>query len=647
VCGICGKLNLDNDLPPVTRSDIHAMCRPIIHRGPDDEGIFADGVAGIGIRRLSIIDLETGGQPIHNEDNSIWTVVNGELYNFREIRRDLEALGHRFYTNSDTEIVSHLYEEYGTDFLKRVNGMFGIALWDARTRTLVLARDRIGIKPLHYSYDGRTLLFGTELKSMLAAGMDRETDAAALSDYLSYNYIPAPRTIYRAASKLEPGHMLIARNGAIRLERYWDLPTDVDAPGCHSEDEYCEMIRETLKTSIRRRLMSDVPLGVFLSGGVDSTATVALASEVSSEPIRTFTIDFGEKSFSEIDNARLIAQRYQTIHREQVLQMRPLEVLPVLARLLDEPFADSSTIPTYYVAKMARENVTVALGGDGGDELFAGYHTYTAGSLNAFYRRLPGIISRHALPWAIRRLPVSHKKDSWDFKAKKFVQGALNDPARAHFMWKVIFDEQQKRALCPFAAAAAADPFDAMGRHFERYSMLDNLRQWQFVDTKVYLPDDILTKVDRMTMGNSLEGRVPFLDHEFVEMAARIPSRLKMKYLMKKYILKRAMQGHLPHEVLFGKKKGFSVPMARWLRNELKPMVMDYLSPARLRNQGMFDAEAVAGIVEAHDSMQVDYSRNIWGLLSFMLWHEQYGRCAAPSASGAGRSVERELIEVT
>jgi len=645
VCGICGKLNLDGTQPPVTQADIHAMCRPIIHRGPDDEGIYADGVAGIGIRRLSIIDLKTGGQPIHNEDRTIWTVVNGELYNFRRLRRDLESRGHRFYTNSDTEVVSHLYEEYGTDFPRRINGMFGIALWDCRTRTLVLARDRLGIKPLHFACDGKTLLFGSELKSMLAAGMDREIDPRALGDYLSYNYIPAPRTIYRAASKVEPGHMLIARNGTVRLQRYWDIPTEADPAGCRSEDEYCEMIRETLKTSIRRRLMSDVPLGVFLSGGVDSAATVALASEVSSEPIRTFTIDFGEKSFSEVDNARLVAQRYGTIHRERVVEMRPLEVLPVLSHLLDEPFADSSVIPTYYVSKMAREDVTVALGGDGGDELFAGYHTYTAGRLNALYRRLPALLSRRAVPWIVRRLPVSHKKDSWDFKAKKFVQGALNDPARAHFMWKVIFDEQQKRALCPWAASAGGEAFDAMARHFERYAALDNLRQWQFVDTKVYLPDDILTKVDRMTMGNSLEGRVPFLDHEFVEMVARIPSHLKMKWLTKKYILKRAMENHLPHEVLFGTKKGFSVPMARWLRRELKPVMIDYLSPARLRNQGLFDPDCVAGIIEAHDSMQVDYSRNIWGLLSFMLWHEQYGRrVAVPADSASGR---RELAEVT
>ena len=626
MCGICGKMNLDIDRPPVTRSALREMCKPIVHRGPDDEGIYADGTAGIGIRRLSIIDLKTGGQPIHNEDHTIWTVVNGELYNFKDIRRDLEKRGHRFYTNSDVEVVPHLYEEYGEGFAEHLNGMFGIALWDSRSRKLVLVRDRIGIKPMHYAVESGTLLFGSELKSMLAAGMKRDISPLALSDYLSYNYIPAPNTIFRAARKLEPGQMLVARNGTISLKHYWDLPMEVDADGLRSEAEYCELIRETLKASIRRRLMSDVPLGVFLSGGIDSGTIVALCAEVTNEPMRTFSVDFGDRSFSETELARKVARRYNTIHRERTVEMRPLEILPKLARLLDEPFADSSAIPTFYVAQMAREEVTVALGGDGGDELFAGYHTYTAGKLNRLYTTLPRFISKGVLPRLVNAVPVSHRKDSWDFKAKKFVNGAIDDPCRAHFLWKVIFDEEQKARLCPFARSARDESFEAMRRYFDRYAGMDHLRQCQFVDTKLYLPDDILTKVDRMTMGNSLEARVPFLDHEFAEIVMRMPSRMKMKFFSKKYILKRAMEGRLPREILHGRKQGFSVPMAQWLRGELHPAVREYLSPRTIRNQGIFDETYVAGLLEAHNSMNVDYSRNIWGLLMFMLWHEEYGR---------------------
>ena len=626
MCGICGTLRIDPDRRPVTRRDIHLMLQTMVHRGPDDEGIFTDGIAGLGIRRLSIIDLVTGGQPIHNEDGSIWTVVNGEIYNYKVLRADLERRGHTFYTRSDVEVVLHLYEEYGEDFVKRLNGMFGIALWDATTRTLLLARDQIGVKPMHYAVENGTFLFGSELKSMLAAGMSRDIDPRALSDYLSYNYIPAPNTIFRAAKKLEPGHVLTVRDGQVRISTYWDLPTDADPPGLHSEGDYCEMIRESLKRSIRMQLMSDVPIGLFLSGGVDSCTLAALCSEVSSEPMRTFTIDFGEKSFSEVEKARMIARRYNTIHREYVVRMEPAEIIPRLAELLDEPFADSSAIPTWYLSRMAREDVTVALGGDGGDELFAGYYTYQAGRLGEFYRKMPRFLSQSAIPWAIGRLPVSHKKDSMEFKAKRFVQGALNDPARAHFMWKVIFDESQKEKLCPLTIAAHGESFDIMDRYFTTYKGMDSLRQWQFTDTKVYLPDDILTKVDRMTMGNSLESRVPLLDHEFVELVARMPSHLKMKGLAKKYILKKSMEGRLPREILYGKKRGFSVPMAMWLRTDLRGVVNDYLNPAAIRNQGIFDERFVAQVLEAHNAMQVDYSRNIWGLLMFMLWHEKFGK---------------------
>ena len=637
MCGICGKANLRSGIPPVTKADIHAMCRTIIHRGPDDEGIYADaaGQAGMGIRRLSIIDLQTGGQPIHNEDRSIWTVVNGEIYNFEAVRRTLEARGHRFYTRSDVEVVVHLYEDYGADFPQHLTGMFGIALWDETTRTLLLARDRLGIKPLHYAEQDGVLLFGSELKSMLAGGLARSLDPRALSDYLSFNYIPAPRTIFRSARKLEPGHLLIARNGIVGIHKYWDLPLEAEPDGLRSEAEYEELVREGLKAAIRSHLMSDVPLGIFLSGGVDSSTLVSLCSEVADRQMRTFTIDFGEKSFSEVQKARLVASKYHTLHRERMVAMRPLEILPKLAALLDEPFADSSSIPTYYVSQMAREDVTVVLGGDGGDELFAGYHTYTAGKLNMVYRSLPGVLSRGLLPWMVNHLPVSHRKDSWDFKAKKFVQGALNDPARAHFAWKVIFDEQQKAKLCPLLRAVEGESFDALARHFSAYAMLDPLRQWQFVDTKVYLADDILTKLDRMTMGNSLEGRVPFLDHEFVELVARMPSRMKMKGLSKKYILRRAMRDRLPHGILHGRKQGFSVPMAAWLRGELLGAVNDYLNPTAIRRQGLFDEGCVSGLLAAHGRMEVDYSRNIWGLLMFALWHESFGREPARSIDAA------------
>jgi len=625
LCGICGKVDLEPSEQPVTRFDIHRMCQPVVHRGPDEQGIYVDGVAGLGIRRLSIMDLSTGSQPLHNEDGTIWTVVNGEIYNFRELRSLLESKGHRFHTNSDIEVVPHLYEEYGEDFVERINGMFGLALWDSRTRTMILARDRIGIKPLYYALDYNTLLFGSELKSLLAAGMRRDIDTQALGNYLSFNYIPGPDTIYRAARKLQPGHMLVARDRRLRMRQYWTIPA-----GRHlriaSEAACEEMIREGLKASIKKRLMADVPLGIFLSGGVDSSTILALASEISSTPMRTFSIDFGDRSFSEVDTARATARRYGSIHREETVEMRPLEILPKLAEMFDEPFADSSAIPVYYVSKMAREDVTVALGGDGGDELFAGYHTYTAGKLAAVYRALPSLLNRRMIPWLVNRMPVSHKKCSFDLKAKKFIQGALNSHSRSHFMWKMIFSEEQKAALCPMLNDTAAESFGVMEYYFQMYGELDKLTQWQYVDTRVYLPDDILTKVDRMTMANSLEGRVPFLDHEFVELVSGIPPHLKMKRLSKKYILRRAMRRRLPREVLHGRKQGFSVPMSRWLRGELRGVVAEYLGERTVRNAGFFNEKLVQSMIASHNNMEVDYSRNLWGLLMFMLWHETYGR---------------------
>jgi asparagine synthase (glutamine-hydrolysing) len=591
------------------------------------------------MRRLSIIDLAGGHQPISNEDGTVWVVFNGEIYNYRELRPGLEARGHRFATNSDTEAIVHLYEEYGAEFVQHLRGMFAIALWDKARQTLVLVRDRLGIKPLYYADLGDRLVWGSELKPLLAEGVPREIDRQALHDYLSYNYVPGPRSIFKAVRKLPPGHRLIARRGVVTVESYW-RPELSPASGGGTEPVayYVERLTELLKESVRYRLIADVPLGVFLSGGLDSSTIVAVMREVSSDPIKTFSIGFEDQSFNELPYARIVARHFETEHHEFVVRPDAIDLVPKLVHFFDEPFADSSAIPCYYLSELARQHVTVALGGDGGDEVFAGYETYAAWKIASLYRglspRLTGMI-----PPLVARLPVSHRKISFDYKAKRFVQGALLPPERAHYAWKEVFSDDMKQDLYAGAVGPLADPFEAFARQFADCEGAPMLSRLQYVDLRVYLPDDILVKVDRTSMAHSLEARVPLLDHKLVEFAATIPPELMLRGLRKKYLLKRAMAHRLPGQILNRKKGGFNVPVPAWLRGELSDYVRDVLSEKRLREQGFFNPACVQRMVRDHAELKADYSRNIWGLLIFALWHEKFASDAPiqPIAAATGR----------
>lgn len=627
MCGIAGKLNFQQGRP-VLHATMARMCAVMRHRGPDDEGIYLDRYFGMGMRRLSIIDLATGKQPISNEDGSIWTVLNGEIYNFLELRELLEQKGHKFYTHTDTEVIVHSYEEYGEQFAEHLTGMFAVAVWDKRQEKLILARDRLGIKPLYYSEGPNGLLFGSETKAILQDGIERDVDLQALHDYLSFNYVPGPRSIFKHVRSLPAGHVLTCSGKSVAIAPYWQIqyPPGSANGNRRSAESYCEELYELLCSTVKQHLISDVPLGVFLSGGVDSSALVALMSKVSSQTIRTFSVGFEEKSYNELDYARIVAREFGTEHHELVVSPNIVDLLPELVRYFDEPFADSSAIPVYCVAKLARQHVKVALSGEGGDEVFAGYHTYAAYKIAELYKRLPRKLAAEVIPAIVRRLPVSHKKVSFDYKAKRFIEGALLPPAQGHYSWKVIFTEEAKAALYASNREKFEDPLRLYHSVYDDCATADVLTRLQHIDLKVYLPDDILVKADRMSMANSLEARVPFLDHRVVEFAAALPARLKLRGLTKKYILKRTMSRDLPAKVLNGKKRGFNVPMPSWLRHELRDVVHEVLGPQRLKEAGFFRPEAVAAMIRDHEGMRIDYSRNIWCLLVFMLWHDEYVR---------------------
>jgi len=648
MCGIVGKYSFKQI--PVSNDLLHAMCDVIVHRGPDDEGYYINGNIGLGMRRLSIIDLQTGNQPIHNELKDIWIVYNGETYNCPELRAELERKGHKFYTRSDTEVIVHCYEEYGDECVSKLNGMFAFAIWDERRRRVLLARDRLGIKPLFYTVSDDSLLFASEIKSILQdRTVKREVNLHALHNFLSLNYIPHPDTIFKGIYKLPPGHILTCDGeGRIEIKEYWDVRfgtgerKEVEhAAGLlerarlpvlrrrkrKSEEEYAEELRERLKESVRLRLLSDVPLGVLLSGGIDSSSIAALMSSLVDEPIKTFSIGFEEKSFNELEYARIVANMYGTEHHEMIVKPNAAELLPKLVWNFDEPFADSSAIPTYLVSKMAREHVTVVLSGEGGDEVFAGYETYAAYRAAELYSKIPRLIRKKLIRPLVHSLPVSTKKVSFDYKAKIFVDSDDLSPERRHYWWKQIFSEYAKKQLYSqemLSGNLFEDSFQEFARYFDKNNAVDMLNKILYVDTKVYLANDILVKSDRSSMANSLELRVPMLDHNVVEFAASIPPELKLNGFQKKYILKKAMEPLLPKKILYRKKKGFSIPAPSWLRNELKEMVLDVLSPAQLKRTGYFNPEYVKELLNQHFHLVKDNSRPIWGLLMFMLWHRTF-----------------------
>jgi asparagine synthase (glutamine-hydrolysing) len=611
MCGICGIVSSNGPADP---ERLAAMSAKLVHRGPDSDGVFVDGPAALAARRLAIIDLETGDQPIANEDSTIHVVQNGELYNYRELRAELERAGHRFRTHGDTEVLVHLYEQEGLGFARKLRGMFALAIWDAARRRLVLARDRFGIKPLYYRASADGLEFASELRALPRG----EIDLDALEAFLAFNSIPAPLTIFREARKLPPGHLLVWEGGEPRLERFArPAPAPVEQLRDDDEAELIEELRARLRDSVRAHLVSDVPVGVLLSGGIDSSALTALAAQESGEKVRTFSIGFEERSFDELGDARLVAERYGTQHRELVLRPDAALLLPALAEAFDEPFADSSALPTYLVSQLAAHDVKVALSGEGGDELFGGYYTYVADLLA---ERTGGAV-RLAAP-LVERLPSSSARASFDYKAKRFVRGAHLPPLERHHAWKEIFSADARAELT--GRRHAFDPVDLYRARFAETEGAEPLARLQDVDLGIYLADDLLVKTDRASMAHSLEARVPFLDTALAGFAAALPAKHRVRGLRKKVLLRKAVAPLVPEQIVSGKKRGFSIPAAAWLRGELEPFARETLSAETLTRQGFFRPEAVTAVLERHVSGKEDLSRQLWGLLAFTLWHEHH-----------------------
>jgi asparagine synthase (glutamine-hydrolysing) len=623
MCGIAGELRLD----PGERADtrrVRRMCAVMVHRGPDSYGEHVEGEVGLGMRRLAINDVAGGLQPLGNEDGSVQVVCNGEIYNAPQLARELEARGHRLRTRSDVEVIAHLYEERGLDVAAGLDGMFAFALWDAARRRLVLGRDRLGIKPLYVAEVGRRLVFGSEAKCLLAGGLEPEIDRQSLHDYLTLGYVAGPASIFAGARQLPPGCVLIAEPGrAPTVQAYWSLAGHVEPDDGRPAAAWEREFVQTLRDAVASHLMSDVPLGVFLSGGMDSGSIVALMHELGVHPIRTFTIDFEEQSFSEAALARQVAARYGTEHHELVVRPDAARLLPTLVQHFDEPFADDSAIPVYYLSQLARQHVKVVLSGEGGDEMLAGYDTYRARRLASWYARLPRPLGARFVPTMVRHLPVSHAKVSFDYKAKRFVTGAYLPPAAGHLWWKTVFGEEAKAALYadrlgPGALAPTQRLYD------EAYAAADGgeIDRLQYVDSQVYLPADILVKADRMSMAHSLEARVPFLDRRLVEFCRRLPVRLRLRGLTSKYVLRNAMRDRLPPAITQGRKRGFSAPMPSWFAGALREFTGDMLSAERMRRQGLFRPAAVARYIEEHTTRRVDHSRQLLTLLVFSVWYE-------------------------
>ena len=628
MCGICGVLNFNRD-KHVAEPDVRKMCQVIQHRGPDDEGVYVNGQIGLGMRRLSIIDVAQGHQPIQNEDGTVWIVFNGEIYNYQEIRQELIQKGHQFRTNSDTETILHAYEEFGDRCPEKLNGMFGFAIWDEKKRELFLARDRIGIKPLYYFMGDDQLAFGSELKSILQLdSVPREVNPVALDNFLTVEYVPAPLSIFKNIHKLKPGHSLLWSDGKAKIRKYWDLDFKVKPA---SEAEICDELESLLQDAVKIRLMSEVPLGAFLSGGIDSSSIVGLMSQVMDQPVKTFSIGFEDSTYNELQYARQIAKKFNTEHHEFVIKPDAVDLTERLVKnVVDEPFGDFSLFPTYLVSKMARDYVTVVLSGDGGDELFAGYDTYIANRMGQMYSTIPGFLRRGVIEKILAKIPPTSKKKGLINRAKRFVEGAALPADLQHTRWMIFLSEAEKQLLYNSDYAGQLDGLDSyeiLRHYFKTAPSNDKLAQQQFVDIKTYMVDDILVKVDRMSMATSLEARVPFLDHRVVEFAATIPSQLKLAGLSHqktKYILKKSMERLLPHNILYRGKEGFSIPIKNWLKTDLNPMMMDVLSTDTLKRQGFFEPKQVQRLIQEHMTNRENHSHRLWALMMFGIWYDNY-----------------------
>ncbi|HHS14084.1 MAG TPA: asparagine synthase (glutamine-hydrolyzing) [bacterium] len=626
MCGICGIVNRESENIP-DEQILTRMCETLRHRGPDDSGRTVMGPAGLAMRRLSIIDLSTGHQPIVNEDGSIAIVFNGEIYNHLILRKELEGLGHVYRTASDTETILHGYEAWGVSFFERLNGMFGVAIWDSNTGSLLLGRDRLGIKPLYYSANAERILFGSEIKAILACpDVKRDLDLTALNNYFTFEYIPSPRSIFEDIRKLEPGHWLRWSRGEWESKPYWTLKT-VETP--ISEEKAVETLRALFQDSVKLRLLSDVPLGAFLSGGIDSSVMVGAMAGYSPEPVKTFSIGFKESSYNELSYARAVSRKYGTEHHEFILEADALALTEKLIRHLDEPFGDFSIFPTYLVSRMARKFVKVSLSGDGGDELFGGYDTYRAQLFDRrFYHRLPRVLKRKLIEKIVMGLRPTEQKKGWINSSRRYVQGTLLPKELGHVRWMVFLDQAEREAffLRDIHEAMHPNPYDFIDKYRTAATHVGEVSRAGFVDVNTYLVDNILVKVDRMSMAASLEARVPYLDHRLVELAFRLPPHLKMRGFDTKVLLKKAFWSSLPPEVQKRGKQGFSIPIKNWIRAELKPMMLDLLCESRLRRQGLFNAVFIQNLIGEHLSGSHNHSHKLWSLMVFQQWMDSYGK---------------------
>ena len=626
MCGIAGfaESSTSGARRDADAALVRRMCGVIRHRGPDDEGVRVEPGVGLGMRRLSIIDLSTGHQPIANEDETVWIVFNGEIYNYRELRRELDAAGHRFSTASDTETIVHAYEQWGEQAFSRLRGMFGVAIWDRQRRTLWLARDRAGIKPLYYTERDGRLYFGSEIKSLIAAGaVDREIDVEALDHYFSFLYTPRDASIFKGVRKLPPGHLLQWTDGRARVAKYWELSADESFGG--TEADAAAALRSVLADAVRSHMVSDVPLGAFLSGGLDSSTVVGLRAEASSTPVKTFSIGFGEPKYDELEHARAVAEHFHTDHHEMVVRPDALSILDRLVAHFDEPFADSSAIPTWYVSEIARRHVTVVLSGDGGDELFGGYDRYLPHPRVAQFDGLP-IPGKRQVARALWPL-LPHGA-----RGKSFLRHVSRDAEGRYLDSVAFFQRDEKRALYAGDLRHALRDADAeriLGRQFTRFAALPEHSQMMRFDFETYLPEDVLTKVDRMSMAHSIESRVPLLDNEVVEFAAALPASWKIRNGRRKHILKEAVRGLLPASILDRRKQGFAVPLGVWFRGGLTDIYRDVLASPRARQRGYFEPAFVDRLMHEHVSGARDHELRLWQLLVFELWHRLYVDAAA------------------
>lgn len=602
---------------------VHRMCQTIVHRGPDDEGIYAEGAVGLGMRRLSIIDLSGGHQPIHNEDRTVWVVFNGEIYNFPELRQELESRGHRFYTHSDTEVIVHLYEEMGAECVRRLRGMFAIALYDRKRECLLLARDRLGKKPLHYSLWNGRILFGSEIKTILAVAPDlAEISNEGLLQYFYFGYINDPLTAFRKIHKLPPGHILECTSGKIDVRQYWDVPP-MASKASASEEELLQELEQRLAEAVKVRLISDVPLGALLSGGVDSSIVVALMARASTTPVKTFSIGFRNESFDETKYARMVAEKYGTDHHELVVDSDIEPTLDFLSGMLEEPFGDSSMLPTFHVCRMARKYVTVALSGDGADELFAGYDRYSI----AMNRRGLSWIPRGAAKFYQQHI---HPRIPANTCGRNRAWNALLS-TRDRYLDDVSYLPALDRERSIFSrefletAGSQANPLEQFRSYYDHAPANETLSRLMYLDVKTYLAGDILTKVDRMSMATSLEVRVPMLDHLFVEWAASVPVEWKFRNGTRKYLLKKlAERLGIPSELLHRRKQGFQLPLVDWMRNELKEQFLALLLEPKTLQRGYFRPEAVRSLVREHVTGRRNRSGVLWRMLILELWHRNF-----------------------